>query len=126
LNERVKAADAFAISTPEYVFSIPGSLKNLIDWSSRERPIVWKGKPGLLLGASNSSIGAQRCLWALRVPLEALGAHVYPEMFSLPKADQKFDPAGQLADEELAQQLHAVTRAFLAFAQAIAAANSPK
>jgi NAD(P)H-dependent FMN reductase len=118
-NERLKAAEAFAIATPEYVFSIPGSLKNLIDWSSRERPIVWKGKPGLLLGASNSSVGAQRGLWTLRVPLEALGAHVYPEMFSVPKADQAFDENGRLLDDGLARQLDDLSQAFLVFARAL-------
>ncbi|MBI2220738.1 MAG: NAD(P)H-dependent oxidoreductase [Acidobacteria bacterium] len=118
-NERVKAAGAFAISTPEYNFSVPGSLKNLIDWSSRERPIVWKGKPGLLLGASPSTIGAQRSLWALRVPLEALGAHLYPDMFSLAQADQKLDASGQITDEKLVKRLSDLTAAFLAFAGAL-------
>ncbi len=120
-NERVKAAGAFAISTPEYNFSIPGSLKNLIDWSSRERPIVWKGKPGLLLGASPSMVGAQRSLWALRVPLEALGAYLYPDMFSLAQADQKLDASGQIADAKLVKRLNDLTAAFVGFAGALKA-----
>jgi NAD(P)H-dependent FMN reductase len=118
-NERVKAAGAFALSTPEYNFSVPGSLKNLIDWSSRERPIVWKGKPGLLLGASPSMVGAQRGLWALRVPLEALGAHLYPDMFSLAQADQKLDASGQITDEKLVKRLNDLTAAFITFANAL-------
>jgi NAD(P)H-dependent FMN reductase len=118
-NARLKAADAFAIVTPEYNFSIPGTLKNLIDWSSRERPIVFRGKPGLLLGASPSRVGAQRSLWALRVPLESLGACLYPDMFSLAQADQKLGPDRQLTDEKLSTRLDAVLAAFLAFASAL-------
>lgn len=118
-NERVKAANAFAISTPEYNFSMPGALKNLIDWSSRERPIVWKGKPGFLLGASPSMIGAQRSLWAVRVPLESLGAHLYPDMFSLAQANQKLDETGRLTDEKLAKRLDDLSGAFVAFAQSL-------
>lgn len=120
-NARVKACSAFAISTPEYNFSMPGALKNLIDWSSRERPIIWKGKPGLLLGASPSMVGAQRSLWALRVPLESLGAYLYPDMFSLAQADQRLDAGGQLTDEKLAKRLNDVTRAFVGFASAFGA-----
>jgi NAD(P)H-dependent FMN reductase len=115
-NDRVKGADAFAISTPEYNFSMPGALKNLIDWSSRERPIIWKGKCGLLLGASPSMVGAQRSLWALRVPLESLGAYLYPDMFSLAQADQRLDASGRLTDDKLARRLNDLTGAFVGFA----------
>lgn len=119
LNRRVKAADAFAISTPEYNFSMPGALKNALDWSSRERPVVWKGKPGLLLGASPSRIGAQRSLWALRVPLESLGACLYPDMYSLAQADRALDAEGQLTDPQLAKRLDEVVAAFVRFSRAL-------
>ena len=118
-NARVRGAAAFAIATPEYNFSMPGTLKNLIDWSSRERPIVWKGKPGLLLGASPSRVGAQRSLWALRVPLESLGACLYPDMFSLAQADQAFDADGRLIDGKVAGRLDVVLSAFVKFADAL-------
>ena len=118
-NDRVKAADAFAISTPEYNFSMPGTLKNLIDWSSRERPIIWKGKPGLLLGASPSRIGAQRSLWAVRVPFESLGAYLYPDMFSLAQADQNLDADGRITDERLRRRLDDVLTGFVRFANAL-------
>ncbi len=121
LLERIVAADAFAISSPEYIFSIPGTLKNAIDWTSRATPIVWAGKPGLILTASTSSIGGQRCAWALRVPLEALGAVLYPDMFSLPQADRQFDAEGRLQDETVSKRLDAVLDGFLAFAAKIVA-----
>ena len=115
-TSRLRAADGFAIASPEYTFSIPGPLKNLIDWTSQEQPLAWTGKAGLLLSASVSSVGGQRGLWALRTPLEALGAHVYPDMFSLPNADTKLDGAGQITDDALNVRLAALTDAFARFA----------
>src|SRR5215470_1982910 len=74
LRERLAAADAFLISSPEYNCSMPGTLKNAIDWVSRINPSVFRGKPGCLVSASPSTVGGNRSLWALRVPLECLGA----------------------------------------------------
>jgi chromate reductase len=119
-TRRVREAHAFAIASPEYTFSIPGPLKNLIDWSSQERPLAWTAKPGLLLSASVSSVGGQRGLWALRIPLEALGAYVFPEMFSLPNADAKLNRSGDLTDDTHAKQLDDLTRAFASFADTLA------
>jgi NAD(P)H-dependent FMN reductase len=120
-SHRLAAANAFAIASPEYTFSIPGPLKNLIDWTSQESPIPWRGKPGLLLSASVSSVGGQRGLWALRMPLEALGAHLFPEMFSLPRAHETLDPAGQLKEPRDATALAALASAFTAFADRLTA-----
>lgn len=117
--ERLRAADGFAIASPEYAFSVPGMLKNLIDWSSQDEPIAWTDKPGLLLSASVSSMGGQRGLAALRIPLEALGAQVYPDMFSVPTAHEKLDSSGQLTDTGVRARLHSVIDAFLAFAQTV-------
>ena len=63
---------------PEYNASMPGVLKNLIDWTSRFRPQPFDGRHGLLLSASPSLAGGNRGLWALRVPLEHLGARIFP------------------------------------------------
>lgn len=87
---RLKAADALMISSPEYNASMPGVLKNTIDWTSRIRPQPFNGKQCFLLSASPSMVGGNRGLWALRVPLEHLGARVYPDMFSLAQAHQAF------------------------------------
>src|SRR5450755_391563 len=83
LRDRVAASDAFVIASPEYNFSMPGSLKNSIDWVSRFSPQPFNERHGLLMSASPSMAGGNRGLWALRVPLEHLGARVYPDMFSL-------------------------------------------
>ena len=75
---RIKAADGLVIATPEYNFSLPGTLKNALDWISRIKPYVTIDKPVLLMSASGSPVGGWRGLAALRVPLACLGAHVAP------------------------------------------------
>jgi NAD(P)H-dependent FMN reductase len=62
---------------------------------------------GLLLSASPSLVGGNRGLWALRIPLETLGAHIYPHMFSLAQAHRAFDASGRITDEALQQRLDA-------------------
>jgi NAD(P)H-dependent FMN reductase len=121
LRERFAAADAFMIASPEYNFSIPGPLKNAIDWVSREQPSVWRGKPGLLLSASPSLVGGNRGLWALRVPLELMGAHLHPDMFSLAQAHEAFDADGTLVNAKLAARLDATVAAFVRTATALRA-----
>lgn len=108
-ERRLQANDAFVISSPEYNGSMPGVLKNAIDWASRFRPQPFHERHGLLLSASPSMRGGNQGLWALRVPLEHLGARVFPDMFSLAQAhkalsgDTFVDPALQKRFE---QNLH--------------------
>ena len=104
LRECVQMNDAFVISSPEYNASMPGLLKNTIDWVSRFSPQPFNEKHGLLLSASPSMVGGNRGLWALRVPLEHLGARVYPDMFSLAQAHKALDVEGQFADEQLRER----------------------
>jgi NAD(P)H-dependent FMN reductase len=125
LRERFLAADAFMIASPEYNFSIPGTLKNAIDWASRVSPYAWSGKPGLLMSASPSLVGGNRGLWALRVPLEATGACLHPDMFSLPTAHQAFDESGALKDAKMAGRLEKTVGAFLVNARALATTRAP-
>jgi chromate reductase len=101
LRRRLEEADAFVISSPEYNFSMSGTLKNVIDWVSRYRPQPFKGKHCLLMSASPSMAGGNRGLWALRQPLEHLGANVYPDMFSLAQAHQAFSADDRIADPQL-------------------------
>jgi chromate reductase len=100
-KERLLSADAFIIASPEYNASMPGVLKNTIDWASRFRPQPFTRKQGLLMSASPSMAGGNRGLWALRVPLEHLGARIYPDMFSLAQAHQAFADDGRLKDSKL-------------------------
>ncbi|KAF0647366.1 MULTISPECIES: NADPH-dependent FMN reductase [Streptomyces] len=100
-RDRLRAVDALVIASPEYNASVPGVLKNLIDWTSRLRPQPFNELQALLLSASPSMVGGNRGLWALRVPLEHLGARVYPDMFSLAAAHSQLDADGRIADETL-------------------------
>ncbi|SRR5579885_1810033 len=103
--DRMHNADGLIISTPEYNFSIPGTLKNLIDWVSRVTPMPWQRQRVLLCSASPSLVGGNRSLWATRIPLESCGSLVYPDMFSLATAHEAFDANGGLKNQQLQQRL---------------------
>jgi NAD(P)H-dependent FMN reductase len=118
LRDCLVAADAFIIASPEYNASMPGYLKNAIDWVSRIRPQPFNGRQGMLLSASPSMAGGNRGLWSLRVPLEHLGGRVYPDMFSLAQAHQSFDPAGRIADPVLQQRFDRSIGCFLELVEA--------
>jgi chromate reductase, NAD(P)H dehydrogenase (quinone) len=115
---RLKAADALLIASPEYNASMPGVLKNLIDWLSRFRPQPFNGKQCLLMSASPSMVGGNRGLWSLRVPLEHLGARVYPDMFSLAQAHQAFGDDGRLTNDVLQKRFDQTVRCFLDLVEA--------
>lgn len=118
LRRRLQSADAFILVSPEYNGSMPGVLKNAIDWSSRYRPQPWTRKHGLLMSASPSMAGGNRGLWALRVPLEHLGAHIYPDMFSLAQAHEAFDPGGRIANPKLQKWFEGTIECFLELVEA--------
>jgi NAD(P)H-dependent FMN reductase len=117
-RERLELANAFVIASPEYNASIPGVLKNAIDWVSRARPQPFNEQHGLLLSASPSMVGGNRGLWALRVPLEHLGARIYPDMFSLAQAHTAFDDDGGLADEQLRRRFEDTIAKFMDLVEA--------
>jgi chromate reductase, NAD(P)H dehydrogenase (quinone) len=118
LRDRLVAADAFIIASPEYNASMPGCLKNAIDWASRIRPQPFNGRQAMLLSASPSMAGGNRGLWALRVPLEHLGARVYPDMFSLAQAREAFDAAGRIATPILQERFERAIGCFLELVEA--------
>lgn len=105
LAEKIQAAQAVIISTPEYNGGIPGPFKNAIDWVSRVKPMPWAGKHILLLGASPGALGAVRSLWHSRQPLDVCEAFVYPEMLGLPKAHEAFDENDRLKDPKMEERL---------------------
>lgn len=106
-------ADGLIISSPEYNFSMPGTLKNLIDWVSRQKPMPWTKQSILLLSASPSLVGGNRGLWNTRIPLECCGSHVYPDMFSLASAYTAFNAEGQLNDSVLQGRLKTLLASFV-------------
>ena len=118
LRDRIIASDAFVIASPEYNFSMPGALKNAIDWVSRFRPQPFNERHGLLMSASPSMAGGNRGLWALRVPLEHLGARIYPDMFSLAQAHRAFDEDGPITDARLQDRFEQNIIAFMDLVEA--------
>ncbi len=109
LRERIAAADAILIATPEYNGSIPGVLKNAIDWASRPFPDnALRGKPVAILGASTGSYGA---LWAqmeLRKVVGIAGARVLEGELPVPRAHERFNEEGRLVDDMLRDRLASV------------------
>jgi len=117
-RRQLERCDAFVISAPEYNASMPGHLKNAIDWVSRFSPQPLTELHGLLMSASPSMSGGNRGLWALRIPLEHLGARIYPDMFSLAQADQAFDDQGRLAKQELSRRFDHNVASFMSLVEA--------
>src|SRR5207248_111098 len=101
LDAAIANADAVVFATPEYNASIPGQLKNAIDWISR--PVatnVLRNKPVLVLGASTGAFGAVWAQAELRKVLAALGARVLDVELPVPHAHTRFDE-GELTNEEI-------------------------
>ncbi|MBL7696992.1 MAG: NAD(P)H-dependent oxidoreductase [Chitinophagaceae bacterium] len=117
-RKRLLANDAFIIVSPEYNASMPGLIKNAIDWVSRYRPQPFNERHGLLMSASPSMAGGNRGLWSLRIPLEHLGARIFPDMFSLAMAHEAFNADGQIANPVLAKRFRDNIAAFMSLAEA--------
>ena len=100
LGEQVRAADAVLICSPEYNFSVPGGLKNALDWLSRLPDQPFRGKPVAIMGAATGPVGTARMQYDLRKILHFLEASVLlkPEVF-IGGAQAKFDAQGALIDE---------------------------
>lgn len=110
LKRRVREADAILFVTPEYNYSVPGVLKNAIDWASRPYgDSAWNGKPAAIMGASVGAIGTARAQYHLRQMMVFLNMFPInqPEVM-IGNASQRFDSQGNLTDDtskELIRQL---------------------
>ncbi len=105
LRAAVREADGVLVS-PEYNRSIPGVLKNALDWLSRplaDSPL--RGKPVAVIGGSTGSFGAVWGQAETRKVLAAIGAQVLDRELPVPNIDEQFDPDGRLLNEALAQSL---------------------
>ena len=115
LNEAVQGADAVFFTTPEYNSSIPGVLKNALDWVSRPFATnAMRNKPVAVVGASTGMFGA---LWAqaeLRRVLSAMGARVAEGEVAVSHAMDRFDEDGRLNEPNLAEELREVAVRLLA------------
>jgi chromate reductase len=107
LLDAIEAADAILIATPEYNASLPGALKNALDWASRPFPDnVLRDKPAAVIGASTGLFGAVWAQAEVRKVLKTSGAHVLESELPVGMADMAFDEEGGLADPDLAERLH--------------------
>ena len=114
-REAIAQADAVLFATPEYNSSIPGSLKNALDWVSRpHKTNPFRNKPVAVVGASTGAFGAVWAQAALRKVLGAIGARVVEADVAVGHAHAKFDGDGELVDETVREQLHEVVDALLA------------
>ena len=105
LREAIDAADAVLIATPEYNSSLPGQLKNALDWASRPFPNnVLRNKPIAVIGASTGMFGAVWAQAEARKVLGAAGARVVDVELPIGGAEQAFD-GDRLADQELHRRL---------------------
>ena len=102
LKKRIREADAILIVTPEYNYSIPGVLKNAIDWASRPYgDSAWNGKPAAIMGASVGAIGTARAQYHLRQMMVFLNMFPInqPEVM-IGNASERFDAQGNLTDDD--------------------------
>ena len=106
LREQITWADAMLIATPEYNGSIPGALKNALDWASRPFPDnCLRGKPVAVIGASTGLFGARWAQAELRKVLKAIGASVLETELPVASAHAAFSENGELRQPELARAL---------------------
>lgn len=113
--------DGIMVASPEYNWSMPGSLKNIIDWVSHFAPNPFAGKAALLMSATPSVRGGVVGLTQLRVPLEVLGMWVYPQIIGVGGAVDAFNPAGKLVDAKHDAFLNECLQGFVAFTKKLAA-----
>jgi chromate reductase len=122
LRGAIAEADAVLIATPEYNASIPGVLKNALDWASRPHATnVLRGKPAAVVGASTGMFGAVWAQAETRKVLSTIGARVLDRELPVPEGAERFDAGGTLRDLEVEEQLGEVVAELVAAAEARAA-----
>lgn len=119
--KRAASANGIIIATPEYNWSYPGSLKNILDWTSRLKPNLLTGKTALLLSATPGSRGGILGLSHLKSPLEALALYVFPKAFPLGMAHTAFTADGTLAHEKQQRQLATIIDDYITFTRKLGA-----
>jgi chromate reductase len=119
LKNRIRAADAILIVTPEYNYSIPGVLKNAIDWASRPYgDSAWSGKPAAIMGASIGTIGTARAQYHLRQCMVFLNMFPInqPEVM-IGNAATRFDKEGNLTDNATKDYIRKLLEILVAWAR---------
>lgn len=115
LRQAILDADAVLIATPEYNSSVPGQLKNALDWASRPFPDnALRNKPVAVVGASTGLFGAVWAQAELRRILQTIGARVIDTELAVGRAHEAFDDDGGLADRDLRSALAELVRQLVA------------
>ena len=125
LRGRIERADALLIVTPEYNYSIPGVLKNTIDWLSRTPKQPFNRKPTAVMGASQGLFGTARCQYHLRQVFTALNALMLnrPEVM-IASAQTKFDADGQLTDQATREHIAKLLQALADWTRLLSAGSA--
>ncbi|MCW2990957.1 MAG: NAD(P)H-dependent oxidoreductase [Solirubrobacterales bacterium] len=117
-REALEQADVVLFATPEYNSSIPGVLKNAVDWASRPvKTAALRNKPVAVVGASTGMFGAVWAQAELRKVLAAAGARVIDRELPVPAAHEAFDDAGRLVEAEHHDELASIVEQLLSEAQ---------
>jgi chromate reductase len=119
LKARVRAADGILFATPEYNYSVPGVLKNAIDWASRPYgDNAWQGKPVAVMGASIGMLGSARAQYHLRQSFVFLNMYPVnqPEVM-IANASQRFNERGELIDETSRELIRKLLAELVAWAK---------
>jgi chromate reductase len=115
MRAAVAGADAILFATPEYNASVPGQLKNAVDWLSRPRvAAALRNKPVAVIGASTGAFGAVWAQAELRKVLATAGARVVDAEVAVGHAHERFDAEGRLRDENFQRQLRDAVDALVA------------
>lgn len=117
---KINSADGILISSPEYNHSIPGILKNVIDWASRKSPQlkdVFKNKKVGLLTASDGSFGGVRAQAAWLPVFKTIGLIIYPPQQPIPTAQNVFDERGNIIDAKMKERIETFAKGFALFTE---------
>jgi chromate reductase, NAD(P)H dehydrogenase (quinone) len=124
LREAIESADAILVATPEYNSSVPGQLKNALDWASRPKGenALW-GKPAAVVGASTGMFGAVWSQAEARKVLGATGARVIDEDLPVARANEAFTEDGRLEDPELRERYEQILDQLVALTEQLSTAE---
>jgi chromate reductase len=120
MRDKIAAADALLFATPEYNYSIPGVLKNAIDWASRPPAQPFDGKPIAMMGASPGALGTARSQYHLRQVFIYLNGLILnrPEVM-IAAAPSRFDANGKLTDAATAEHIRKLLEALVAWTRRV-------
>ncbi len=126
LKSRIRAADAILLVTPEYNYSVPGVLKNAIDWASRPYgDSAWNGKPVGMMGVSVGATGTARAQYHLRQTFVFLNMYPLnqPEVM-IGNAAQRFDDQGNLTDASTQELIRKLLQALVQWTRRLESGSS--